>query len=116
MHPYIMLGLFPVLGFFFAWGAVSLSGLLAPSRPSVEKGTPYECGEETIGEVSQFHPGYYLTALVFLIFEVEAVFLFPILPKVRALGTEGVVAVALFVAVLFLGLLYAWRREVIAWR
>jgi len=81
------------------------------------KARPYECGEEPAGPAwMQFHSRYYLVALVFVLFDVEAVFLLPWSVVLRELGPPGLVAVVLFVALLMLGWLYAVRKEALRWQ
>jgi NADH-quinone oxidoreductase subunit A len=81
------------------------------------KRRPYECGEEPDGPGwMQFHAGYYLVALVFVLFDVEAIFLLPWGVVLRDLGRAGFWAAVLFVGVLMLGWLYAVRKEVLKWQ
>jgi NADH-quinone oxidoreductase subunit A len=81
------------------------------------KARPYECGEEPEGKVwIQFHPRYLLVALLFLLFDVEAIFLFPYALGSRGLGWAGIAAIGLFVGVLLLGWAYAVRKDAIKWQ
>jgi NADH-quinone oxidoreductase subunit A len=81
------------------------------------KGRTYECGEESAGPAwMQFHARYYVVALFFVLFDVEAAFLLPWATALRELGPGGLGAVALFVAVLMLGWLYALRKEALRWQ
>jgi len=100
-------------------------GLLVASRivqvrarkESPLKRRTYECGEEPAGMAwMQFHARYYVVALFFVIFDVEAVFLFPWSIVLRQLGPAGFGAVVLFVAILMLGWLYAIRKEALQWQ
>ena len=92
------------------------SRMLAPRRPGGVKQTPYECGEPTIGSSwVQFNIGYYLFALLFLVFDVEAAFLFPWAATFRELGVIGLIEVGIFVFVLLLGLVYAWKKGLLEW-
>ena len=85
-------------------------------RRSELKEATYECGESPVGAAwMQFHARYYLVALVFVLFDVEAVFLLPYAIEVRALGTLGVVAATTFVAVLMLGWAYGLRKDALKW-
>ena len=80
------------------------------------KESTYECGEEPVGVAwMQFHARYYLVALVFVLFDVEAVFLFPWAIEVRQLGTAGLIAIVSFVAVLMLGWAYGVRKDALKW-
>src|SRR5947209_4915241 len=99
--------------------ALALVGnlLLAPKAPSRAKGTAYECGMLPIGRsVGQIHVRYYLFAILFLIFDVEAVFLFPWAVIFRTLGTQAFYEMAVFLLILAAGLVYAWKKGVLQWR
>ncbi len=112
----------PVLiytAFIVAFAVVSLgvAALLRPSRPYDAKLQNYECGAEPIGEAwVQFPVGFYLVALVFLLFDVLAVFLFPWALTLRSLGMAGFWAMALFLFILGLGWLYAYREGILEWK
>jgi NADH:ubiquinone oxidoreductase subunit 3 (subunit A) len=107
---------------FVASGAVLVvlillvSALFNPRHLTPEKLSPYECGIEPVGD--SWHPfavRYYIFALLFLIFDVESVFLFPWALRFRSLGTSGFVEMMLFILVLAVGLVYAWRKGALAW-
>lgn len=107
----------------FGLAAVLLAGLLLwvaslvrPSRPGREKLLAYESGVDPIGDGwSQSHVRYYIFALLFVVFDVEAVFIFPWATQLERYGTFGLVEMGVFVFVLLLGLLYAWRKGVLKW-
>ena len=97
-------------------GGLLLSHRLTPQNPGGMKDEPYECGEQTIGiSWVQFNVGYYLFGLLFLVFDVEAAFLFPWAVVFRDVGLIALLEVGLFVAILLLGLLYAWKRGALKW-
>lgn len=97
--------------------ALWLAGLISPKSFNPQKGEAYECGIPTRGEsMSQFKVGYYLYAILFLMFDVETVFLFPWAVKVQSLGTNGLMAIAVFFGILVLGLVYAWRKGALEWK
>lgn len=97
-------------------GALLLARIVAPRSWTRAKGMPYECGELTIGPAwIQFNVGYYLFALLFLVFDVEAAFLFPWALVFRELGLVALVEASIFIAILLLGLAYAWRKGVLEW-
>lgn len=97
--------------------ALWLAGLLSPRSYNPQKGEPYECGIPTRGEsMAQFKIGYYLYAILFLMFDVECVFLFPWAVNMRALGGAGVLCIAVFFTILVLGLVYAWRKGALQWK
>ncbi len=92
------------------------SKLINPQHPSPEKLAPYECGIEPVGNPWQpFAVRYYVVGLLFLIFDVELVFLFPWALSLTKLGGEAFVAVLVFVAVLAFGMLYEWRKGALEW-
>ena len=99
------------------FAALLIAGLISPRSFNPQKGEPYECGIPTRGKsMSQFRVGYYLFAILFLMFDVETVFLFPWAVQMRSLGTSGLLAIAFFFAILVLGLAYAWRKGALEWK
>lgn len=91
--------------------------LLAPFSTVREKGTPYECGMLPIGRVrTQIHVRYYVYAILFLIFDVEAVFLFPWAVSVAGIGEIALYSMILFIVILGAGLGYAWKKGVLEWK
>lgn len=99
-------------------GAALLIALwLAPRSTNPLKGEVYECGIPTRGTSwMQFRVGYYLFAILYLIFDVETVLLFPWAVVMRDLGPDGLVSVSFFVVILTLGLAYAWRKGALKWK
>jgi NADH-quinone oxidoreductase subunit A len=90
--------------------------LLAPKSFNFQKGETYECGLPTKGTSwMQFKVGYYLYAILFLMFDVETLFLFPWATVVRPLAMTGLVSILIFIAILGLGLAYAWRKGILKW-
>ena len=103
------------IGLVFA--ALLIARLISPRSFSVKKSEPYECGIPTRGEsMLQFKVGYYLFAILFLVFDVETVFLYPWAVICRSLGPDGLLAIAVFMFVLILGLAYAWRKGALRWQ
>ena len=97
--------------------ALWIAGLISPRSYNAQKGEPYECGIPTRGEsMAQFKVGYYLFAILFLMFDVECVFLFPWAVKVKELGAAGLISIAFFFSILVLGLVYAWRKGALEWK
>lgn len=91
--------------------------LISPRSFNPQKGEAYECGIPTRGEsMSQFKVGYYLFAILFLMFDVETVFLFPWAVRMRELGVDGLLSIAVFFGILVLGLVYAWRKGALEWK
>ena len=97
-------------------GTLAISRAVRPQRPSVEKLTAYESGVDPVGTAwSQSQIRYYIFALLFVMFDVEAVFLFPWALRLEAFGVFGLVEMFAFVIILILGLVYAWRKGVLRW-
>ncbi len=96
--------------------ALLTARLMSPHRPLPEKLTTYECGIDPVGEGwSQSQIRYYVYAFLFVIFDVESVFLFPWATVFERLGYTAVVEMAVFIGILAVGLLYAWRKKVLEW-
>ncbi len=96
--------------------ALVIARMIAPRKPNDEKLDTYECGMETVGDTwVQFKVQYYIYALVFLIFDVEIIFLYPWAVAFDRLNLLGVIAGVLFIFLLGDGLLYAWRKGALKW-
>ncbi len=107
---------------FFAVGAIfvtillSVSRLIAPRKPSLEKSRTYESGEEPVGQAWGRYPShFYIFALLFVVFDVEVIFLFPWAVLFRSLGWNGFIEMVVFIGILVVGLYYAWRKQVLRW-
>lgn len=107
---------FLLVALILGYALVTIPRWLAPKEPSERKSRPYECGEIPVGDSwVRFHAGYYVFAIAFLVFDVEAVLLFPWAVVIRRLGIAGLLQMSLFIAMLALGLAYAWRKGVLKW-
>lgn len=96
--------------------AVTLPALIGPKKPSRRKEEVYECGIETPGKIRvQLKSQYYIYALIFLVFDIETIFLFPWAVSMGKLPLFAVVEGVIFIAILFGGLIYAVRKEALAW-
>jgi NADH-quinone oxidoreductase subunit A len=108
----IMIG----LGAGFAAGSVALSLALGPKKPTPEKLAPYECGMPPVGDARERQSvKFYLVAMIFLLFDIEAAFLFPWAVSLKTLGMMGFVQVISFFALLSTGYVYVWRKGVFDW-
>ena len=97
-------------------GMLGAGSLSRPTRPQDQKYISYESGVDPVGTGwSQSHIRYYLFALLFVMFDVEAVFIFPWAVRVDAMGWFGLVEMIIFIVILALGLVYAWRKGVLRW-
>jgi len=115
---YALLGLLLLLGLAFVTVALTGNRLLRPERPTAEKLTSYECGVDPVGsDWAQTQVRYYVFAFLYVVFAVEAVFLFPwaTLLALPGFGVTALVEMAFFVGFLAAGLLYAWRKRVLTW-
>ena len=101
----------------FVGVVVALSRAISPRSYNLQKFEAYECGIPTRGKSwMQFRVGYYLFAILFLMFEVETVFLFPWAVIARELGAAGLFSILFFLILLVLGLAYAWRKGALEWK
>lgn len=97
--------------------ALGIARAISPRSYNPQKGEAYECGIPTRGQSwMQFKVGYYLFAILFLMFDVETVFLFPWAAVVQDLGVYGSVSIFFFIIVLILGLAYAWKKGALEWK
>ncbi len=116
MNVWIYVGIFFVIGALVPTAAIVVAGILGPKRPNPVKLETYECGVETVGDSwVQFKAQYYVFALVFLIFDVETVFLFPWAVKLGSLGMFAVLEGIVFILILLIGLVYTWRKGMLEW-
>ncbi len=105
-----------ICGIAFSGGGILVSRLLSKRSYNKQKGQAYECGVPTIGNSwIQFNVGYYLFALLFLIFDVELVFLYPWAVVVKEVGMPALIEIVIFVFILFLGFLYAHKKGALKW-
>ncbi len=101
--------LFPIISF-------GIARLLAPHNPTPEKLTTYECGVPVIGDSRvRFPVHYYVFALLFVVFDVETAFLYPWAVVFKQLGLFALVEALIFIAILVVGLVYAWKKKVLRW-
>lgn len=108
--------IFLIIGLVFVAGGLIMSWLIRPSRPYPSKLTTYECGETPIGDTRvRFNIRFYVVALIFLIFDVEVVFLFPWATVYKELGWFAFIEMVVFLAILFVGYAYVWRKGDLDW-
>ena len=116
MQGWLSILIMIALGAGFALVSVLLSNVLGPSRPTPEKSAPYECGMPPVGDARERQSvKFYLVAMIFLLFDIEVAFLYPWAMALRDLGWNGFVQVVLFMALLFTGYLYVWRKGALDW-
>ena len=110
------IGVFAAIAIVFPGVPLLIARFIRPRKPNPIKQETYECGIETVGDTwIQFKVQYYIFALVFVIFDIEAVFLFPIAAAFNQLTLFAVLEVVLFILILAVGLAYAWRKGALEW-
>ena len=110
--PQVFLG----LGFLLMSVFLGVAAIFKPNNPTKEKLTTYECGVDPVGDGwSQTYVRYYIFGLLFVIFDVEAIFIFPWAVNLERLGYFGLIEMLIFIFILLLGLLYAIRKDVLKW-
>jgi len=120
-HPYLVLLLLMMVAVVFALAPLALARLWArkfsPQKPGPDKNAIYECGLESKGDAwVQFRSEYYLYALIFLIFDVETIFLLPFAVSFGHLPAGAFVSMMVFLVLLMEGLIWAWKKGVLTWR
>lgn len=116
LRDYLTVGIFGLVGVGLVALLMGIGALLRPNRPQAEKYINYESGVDPVGTSwGQSQIRYYIFALLFVLFDVEAVFVFPFATRVDAYGWFGLVEMAIFIVILALGLVYAWRKKVLRW-
>ena len=116
MREYLPVLMFLVVAIGFAAGTVALSTFIVPRRHNPIKDSPYECGVEPVGDARhRFNIKFYLVAVLFILFDIEAVFLYPWAVSFRALGLYGLVEMLLFILVLFVGYVYLLQKRALDW-
>jgi len=115
-ESYITVAVFAGFGALLVAAAVGGAWLLRPHHPSAAKAQTYECGVDPVGTGwSQTHIRYFIFALLFLVFDVEAAFIFPWAVRLESLGVFALVEMVIFIVILLAGLVYAVRKGVLKW-
>lgn len=116
-YHYFFVGVFALIAFVFGPITLILAHFVAPKKPSEIKKSSYECGLESKGDPwIQFRIQYYLFALIFVIFDVEIIFLYPWAVSFQKLGFEAFVAALLFIGILLVGLIYELKKKALEWQ
>lgn len=104
-------------GILLVVAATVIAKLISPKSYTVKKAETFECGIPTRGQsMIQFKSGYYIFAILFLIFDVETVFLYPWAVVAKSLGTTSLLCIGIFMVILVLGLAYAWKKGALKWQ
>ncbi len=116
INPYIPIFLITLMAAALAASILIFALAIRPNNPDPEKNSPYECGMPPLMEAHErFSVRFYLLGILFLLFDVEALFLFPWAVRYDALGLFGFIEMMLFIAILLVGYFYAWRKGALEW-
>jgi NADH-quinone oxidoreductase subunit A len=117
LSEYLPVVILTVLGLLFAVLSLGVSSLLRPNRPTPAKLAPYECGiePERLPKGERFSVSFYVVAMLFIIFDVETIFLFPWAVGFRQLGLFGLAEMAIFIGLVFVAYVYVWKRGGLDW-
>ena len=116
LRSYLTVAIFGAFAATLVGAMLALGSLVRPSRGTTQKLTTYESGVDPSGDMwTQSNVRYYVFALLFVMFDVEAVFIFPWATRLEAYGTFGLIEMGIFIFILALGLVYAWRKGMLRW-
>ena len=116
LGTYLPIILLILIAIAFGLGSVVFSSLIGQKKYSKVKMAPYECGCEPIGTARDRFPiKFYMVAVLFILFDIEAVFLYPWAVLYKKLGLFGLVEMGLFVVILFVGYIYVWKKGALEW-
>jgi NADH-quinone oxidoreductase subunit A len=116
MREYVPVLLFLLVAIAFAGGTIGLSSIIVPRRRNSIKNSTYECGVEPVGDARErFSIKFYLVAVLFILFDIEAVFLYPWAVAFRQLGLYGLIEMVLFIVILFVGYVYLLKKRALEW-
>jgi NADH-quinone oxidoreductase subunit A len=116
MSAYLPILLALVVAVAFAAATILMSSLIVPMRRNAVKNSPYECGIEPVGNArARFTVKFYLVGVLFILFDIEAVFLYPWAVTFRQLGLYGLIEMALFIVILFVGYVYLLKKRALEW-
>jgi NADH-quinone oxidoreductase subunit A len=116
LQTYFPIGVVLLVAVGQAFLLLTLANTLGPRRPSLVKSAPFECGSEPVGSArDRFGVKFYVVALLFIVFDIEAIFLYPWAVLFTELGWAGYVEMALFIFTVVIGLVYVWKKGVLDW-
>jgi NADH-quinone oxidoreductase subunit A len=116
MQSYVPILVFLVVAVLFAAGTLGLSAIIVPRRKNARKNSAYECGVDPVGDArARFNVKFYLVAVLFILFDIEAVFLYPWAVTFRQLGLYSLIEMMLFIVILLVGYLYLIKKRALEW-
>ena len=117
LKSYLPALIFIFLGLATGGAFVYLNRVLGPSRPGKVKSDPYECGlPSDIQQNFRFGISFYLVAMLFILFDIETLFLFPVALQLKAFGTFALIEISVFIVLLMVAFVYVWRRGALEWK
>lgn len=117
LHNFVIIGVFLIASFIFGMVVLLTASFIRPKKPNKEKLSTYECGMETNGPTwIRFNVSYFIYALVFLLFDIETVFLLPWAVKFKTLGLFAFAEMFIFIGILIIGLWYVWKEGALKWK
>jgi len=116
LGAYLPIIILVVIAALFGLGSVIFSSIVGQKKPSPVKLAPYECGCEPVGSAQErFSIKFYLIAMLFILFDIECVFLYPWAVLYKRLGLFGLVEMGIFIVILFVGYIYVWKKGALEW-
>ena len=116
-YHYLFLGVFLVVAILFPIIPLVIARIVAPRKPNKIKSASYECGLEASGDSwIQFKAQYYVYALIFVIFDIETIFIYPWAVAFKQMGLFAFIEMVVFIAILMVGLIYAWKKKALEWQ
>ena len=116
-YNYLFIGIFFLVAITFPLLPLLLAQFVAPKKPNPIKSSSYECGVESKGDSwIQFKAQYYIYALIFVIFDIEVIFIYPWAVAYRQLGFFAFIEMFIFLGILIFGLIYAWQKKILEWK
>ena len=116
-YNYLFIGIFLLVAITFPLLPLILARFVAPKKPNSIKSSSYECGVESKGDSwIQFKAQYYIYALIFVIFDIEVIFIYPWAVAYRQLGFFAFIEMVIFLGILVFGLIYAWQKNILEWK
>jgi NADH-quinone oxidoreductase subunit A len=117
LKSYLPVVVFILLGAGVGTAFTFLNSVLGPSRPNPVKADPYECGlPSEVQKTFRFGISFYLIAMLFILFDIEVIFLYPVAIQLKSLGTFALVETIVFIWLLLVGFVFVWRRGALEWR
>ncbi len=117
IRSYLPAIVFLLLGGLVGLALTALNGVLGPKRAMKAKTDPYECGlPSQVQKSFRFGVSFYLVAMLFILFDIEVIFLYPVAIQLREFGTFALVETIVFIVLLFIAFIYVWRRGALNWR